>query len=57
MSRWVYKGLYKEYWHLTSFIKGANDQIWLESKRGFGDAEIKIYNGNKAMFAANDQQQ
>lgn len=57
MSRWVYKGLYKEYWHLTSFIKGANDQIWLESKRGFGDAEINIYNGNKVMLAANDQQQ
>ena len=41
----------------NQLIKGANDQIWLESKRGFGDAEINIYNGNKAMFAANDQQQ
>ena len=41
----------------NQLIKGANDQIWLESKRGFGDAEINIYNGNKAMLAANDQQQ
>ena len=41
----------------NQLIKGANDQILLESKRGFGDAEINIYNGNKAMLAANDQQQ
>ena len=41
----------------NQLIKGANDQIWLESKRGFGDAEINIYNGNKVMLAANDQQQ